>query len=105
MFPEELLMFALLIGLAILFGISTVLHGATRRFVRERLRYVDSVQGSKIPWIAGIAAALLAAPFAWMIPFVAAKGLAITAGFAVGMGVSAGARDIRNGTSPVVYGG
>jgi hypothetical protein len=97
-------MFSLLIGLAILFGISTVLHGATRRFVRERLRYVDAVQGGKIPWVAGIVAALVAAPFAWMIPFVAAKGLAITAGLAVGMGVSAGAKDIRNGLSPIVYG-
>lgn len=98
-------MIALVLGLAILFGISTVLHGATRRFVRERLRYVDAVQSGRIPWVAGIVAALVAAPFAWMIPFVAAKGLAITAGFAVGMGVSAGARDIRNGTSPIVYGG
>ncbi|MCU0647158.1 MAG: hypothetical protein MUF00_04145 [Gemmatimonadaceae bacterium] len=97
-------MFSLLIGLAILFGVSTLLHGATRRFVRDRLRYVDAVQSGKWPWIAGIGAALVAGPFAWLIPFVAAKGLAITAGLAVGMGVAAGARDIRNGTAPVVYG-
>jgi hypothetical protein len=97
-------MFSLLIGLAILFGISSLLHGATRRFVRDRLRYVDAVQGSKWPWIAGVGAAIVAGPVAWVIPFVAAKGLAITAGLAVGLGVAAGARDIRNGTSPVVYG-
>lgn len=98
-------MISFVLGLAILFGISAMLHGATRRFVRERLRYVDAVQTSKVPWLVGIAAAVVAAPLAVLIPFVAAKGLAITAGLAVGMGVSAGARDIRNGTSPVPYGG
>jgi hypothetical protein len=93
------------LALAVMFVIATLLHGSTRRFVRERLRYVDAVQGSRMPWVAGLAAALIAAPFAWLVPFVAAKGLALTAGLAVGMGVAAGARDIRQGTAPVPWSG
>ena len=73
------------------------------RFVRNRLRYVDTVQKSIAPWAAGGAAFLIGAVLAPFLPLVG-LGTALTAGLAVGSGVAAGARDIKQGTSPVVYG-
>jgi hypothetical protein len=80
-----------------------VLHGTTRRFVRNRLRYVDAVQKGLAPWAAGGAAFLIGAVLVPLLPVVGI-GTALTAGLAVGTGVAAGARDIKRGSSPVVYG-
>lgn len=68
-----------------------------RRFVRQRLRFVDAVQRRSAPWIAGAGAFAVGSLVALLIPFV---GLPAAAGFAlaVGLGVSAGARDIRRGS-------
>ncbi len=97
-----------LIGFLISFAIATaaavVLHGAARRFVRNRLRYVDAVQKGIAPWVAGGAAFLAGAVVVPFLPLVGI-GTALTAALAVGSGVAAGARDIRSGTSPIVYGG
>ena len=92
-----------LISVAIASILAIVLHGATRRFVRNRLRYVDSVQKGIAPWAAGGAAFLLGAV---LVPFLPLVGIytALTVGLAVGSGVAAGVRDIKQGTSPVVYG-
>jgi hypothetical protein len=94
---------SVLISFAIAIILAVVLHGTTRRFVRNRLRYVDSVQQSSASWVAGGAAFLLGAVLVPFLPLVG-LGTALTAGLAVGSGVAAGARDIRRGTSPVVYG-
>ncbi len=72
-------------------------HVASRRFVRERLRFVDAAQKRRAPWIAGAAACVIAAPFAWMLPFIGG-GTALLFGLGVGSGVAIGARDIRRGT-------
>lgn len=97
-----------MIGLILSFAVAAivyiVLHGSTRRFVRNRLRYVDVVQKGIAPWLAGGLAFGLGALLAPVLPLVGI-GTALTAGLAVGSGVAAGARDIRQGTSPVVYGG
>ncbi len=89
------------------FAIATILaivvHGTTRRFVRNRLRYVDAVQQGKAPWVAGGAAFLVGALVVPFLPLVG-LGTALTAAMAVGSGVAAGARDIKQGISPVVYG-
>ncbi len=92
-----------LISVAIAVILAIVLHGTTRRFVRNRLRYVDTVQKAIAPWAAGGAAFLIGAVLAPFLPLVG-LGTALTAGLAVGSGVVAGARDIKQGTSPVVYG-
>jgi hypothetical protein len=65
-----------------------------RRFVRNRLRYVDEVQQRRAAWIAGGAAALAAAPVVWLLP-VLGGGTALVFGVGVGFGVSHGARDIK----------
>ncbi len=76
-------------GAASIFG-----YIKARRFVRERLRYVDGVHSRGAPVIAGVVAALLAAPVVWLLPFVGG-GSALVFGLAVAGGVRAGARDHR----------
>ncbi len=95
-------MFTAIISFAVAMGIAIVLHGSTRRFVRGRLRYVDAVQKGIAPWAAGGAVFLVGALVAPVLPLVGI-GTALTAAFAVGSGVAAGVRDIRSGSSPVVY--
>ena len=97
-------MIAFLLSFAVASIVAIVLHGSTRRFVRNRLRYVDSVQKGIAPWLAGGLAFGVGALIAPFLPLVG-LGTALTAGLAVGSGVAAGARDIRTGTTPVVYGG
>ena len=83
--------------------IAIVLHSSTRRFVRNRLRYVDAVQRAIAPWAAGGAVFLVSLLLVPILPLVGI-GTAITAALAVGSGVAAGARDIRQGTTPIIYG-
>lgn len=66
----------------------------SRGFVRRRLRYVDLVQRSSAPMIAGVVAAAAAVPVVALLPLVG-TGTAILFGAGVGAGVAAGARDIR----------
>lgn len=65
-----------------------------RRFVRERLRFVEAAQRTAAPWIAGVGTALLAAPVVWLLPLVG-TGTALALGAGVGLGVAHGARDVR----------
>lgn len=85
--------------LAVLLSLALVFAGysASRRFVRERLRFVDAVQRTPAPWVAGIGATLLASVVTALLPLVG-LGTAIGFGIAVGSGVAAGARDVRRGT-------
>ena len=66
-----------------------------RRFVRDRLKFVDAAQTLKAPILAGLAAWAVAMPLTWIIPLVGA-GTAAAFGVSVGLGVRAGARDIRS---------
>lgn len=65
-----------------------------RRFVRDRLKYVDAAQTLKAPIIAGLAAWAIALPLTWFLPLVGA-GTAILFGVSVALGVRSGAKDIR----------
>ena len=66
----------------------------SRNFVRERLRFVDSVQKPSAPLIAGAVATLAATPLAFL-PFIGVPS-AVLFGLGIGAGVSAGARDARS---------
>jgi hypothetical protein len=78
---------------------ATVAAGAfgyltTRRFVRDRLKFVDAAQTLRAPIIAGLVAWAVAMPLVWLLPLVG-PGAALLFGVSVGMGVRAGAKDIR----------
>lgn len=66
----------------------------SRRFVRERLRFVDAAQSRRAVLIAGGATMLLLAPVAFLLPLVDA-GTVILVGLGVGAGVNAGRKDVR----------
>jgi hypothetical protein len=86
----DLLAFAATIA-ATAFGYTTA-----RRFVRERLKFVDAAQTWRAPLIAGLVAWAVAVPLAWVLPLVG-PGTAILFGASVAFGVRSGARDIREG--------
>ena len=65
-----------------------------RKFVRDRLKFVDVAQTLKAPLLAGLAAWAVAMPFTWFLPLVGA-GTAVLFGLSVAFGVRAGAKDIR----------
>lgn len=72
-------------------------YATARRFVRERLRFVDAAQRASTPFIAATGAWVLGALVAWILPFVGPLA-ALSFGVSVGLGVAAGARDIRRGS-------
>ncbi len=64
-----------------------------RRFVRDRLRFVDGVRRPGIPLLAGVAAAAIALPLT-IFPVVN-MGTAFLFGIGVGSGVAAGRRELK----------
>jgi sorbitol-specific phosphotransferase system component IIBC len=71
-------------------------YSGARRFVRDRLRYVDGAQKGTAPIVAGIVAFLIALPLSWLLPLVG-TGTAIAFAISVATGVASGARDIKSG--------
>lgn len=64
----------------------------SRSFVGRRLQYVDAVRRPWAPWLAGIAAGILAAPVAWVLPLIG-TGTAVLFGAAVGLGTAVGSKE------------
>ena len=87
--------------LAMLIALASVVVGysGARRFVRDRLRYVDGAQKPTAPIIAGIVAFLIALPISWLLPLVG-LGTAIAFAISVAVGVASGSRDIKSGNYP-----
>jgi hypothetical protein len=85
---------ASLITLAIAGGATLVGYWQARQFVQNKLRYVDAVHKAMVPVLVGVAAAVIATPVVWLVPFIGG-GTALLFGGGVAMGVAAGARDIR----------
>ena len=85
---------ASLITLAIAGGVTLVGYWQARQFVQNKLRYVDAVHKAMVPVLVGVAAAAVATPVVWLVPFIGG-GTALLFGGGVAMGVAAGARDIR----------
>ena len=86
-----------LLLIALTFAAVLAAYAGSRRFVRERLRFVDAVQRRSAPLVAGAGALAAAALLALLLPFVGI-GTAVSIGAAVAMGVAAGAKDIRRGS-------
>jgi hypothetical protein len=85
-----------LIGLAATGVAAVVGYMQSRRFVRDRLRFVDAVQKPATPIVAGVAATAVALPVVGLLPLVGV-GTALLFGAGVGTGVAHGARDVRTG--------
>lgn len=83
-----------LIGLAATTALTFVGYYQARAYVERRLQYVEAVHGMRAPLLAGLGAALIAAPVVAIVPVVGA-GTACLFGIGVGAGVAAGARNIR----------
>ena len=81
-------------GLAITLAATLLGYWQARQFTQNKLRYVDAVHRGGIVILAGLGAALIAAPVTWLLPLVGG-GTAILFGAGVGLGVSSGAREIR----------
>jgi hypothetical protein len=82
--------------IALIATVSATVFGyiRARSFVQRRLVFVDAIQMSGAPLIAGIGAAILATPIAWAIPLIG-SGTALLFGAGIGAGVAAGRRGIR----------
>ena len=78
------------------FVLATLAYNAVRRFVRQRLRFVDAAHRKLAPWIAGVGTAVVTAPVVALVPVVG-TGFALSLGLAVGLGVHAGSRDVQRG--------
>jgi hypothetical protein len=65
-----------------------------RRFVRERLKFVDAAQTWRAPLIAGLVSWAVATPVVWLVPLIGPP-TALLFAVAVALGTRAGARDIR----------
>lgn len=84
------------LSLVISLGAAWFGYGAARRFVRERLRYVDGALTGGAAIVAGVGAFVIAYPVAWLLPLVTG-GTALAFGLAVGLGARAGASDVKHG--------
>lgn len=67
-----------------------------RRFVRERLRFVDAVRRPVAPLFVAAVGTLAAAPVVWIVPVIGG-GTALLFGAGVGLAVRHGARDLQQG--------
>jgi len=81
-----------LIGTAAAIGAGIAGYVASKDFTKRRLRFVDAVHKAPVPLIAGIGAALVAAPVVWLLPIVGA-GTAILLGAGVGLGVRSASKE------------
>ena len=71
-------------------------YGTARKFVRERLRYVEGALTSGAAIVAAVGATLIAWPLVTLLPIVS-TGTAIAFGLSVGLGTRAGATDVKRG--------
>jgi hypothetical protein len=84
-----------ILGFVVSAVVAVVAYAQSRNFVTRRLRYVDAVQSSLAPFVAGACAAVIALPIVAFLPLVG-FGTALTLGLAVGAGVATGARQVRH---------
>ena len=89
-----------MVELILAIGVAGFGYVKSRKFVRERLRFVDAVHKPAAPVIAGVGTALaigavVSLPF---VPFGAA--MAVITGVGIGAGVSRGAKDSKRLPAP-----
>ncbi len=72
----------------------------TRKFVRERLRFVDAVHRPAAPVVVGVATGLAAGFAVFVLPIVGGVTIPILAGLGIGVGVRHGAKDSKKLPAP-----
>lgn len=70
-----------------------------RKFVANRLQFVDAAHGPAAPVIAGVVAGVVAMPIVAILPLVGPF-TAVLFGLSVGFGVASGSRDVRKRLGP-----
>jgi len=92
--------------IAFLIASASAVAGYTiaKRFVRDRLRFVDGAHKATTPVIAGIGAYLLAMVAVWILPIVGI-GTAIAFALSVAFGTAAGSREVKSGNLPYLGSG
>jgi hypothetical protein len=88
-------LFWTLVSIAISLAVTTAGFAVARRYVRDRLKFVDTIHTMKAPILAGLVGWAVFMPLT-MLPLIGV-GTAIVFGLAVGLGVRAGAKDIKIG--------
>jgi hypothetical protein len=92
-----------IIVLGVTFAASWLSYGTARRFVRERLRYVEGALTPGAAIAAGFIAAVVMVPIVGVlhiIPLIGSLvggGTALAVGIGVGMGARSGAQDVKRG--------
>lgn len=94
-------MLEFMIGVAASTAVAIFAYARSRRFVTERLRYVDAVYHPVAPVVAAVGAALVAMPVVALLPIVGG-GTALAFGISVGLGVAAGRGESRRSLPPAV---
>lgn len=74
-------------------------YSAAKKFVRDRLRFVDGAHKPTTPIIAGIGAFLIAWVMVGLLPIVG-FGTALTFALSVAFGAAAGSREVKSGNLP-----
>lgn len=87
-----------MLWLIVALGTSWFGYSAARRFVRDRLRYVDAAQKPGAAIAAAVVGAIALSPAVLLLPgFLATSLTAVGFGLGVGLGARAGAVDIKRG--------
>ena len=68
-----------------------------RSFVQRRLRFVDGIYSPAAPWLAGLAAAVIAWPIA-LLPFITTVTTTIF-GVGAGLGTASAVKTLRRGST------
>ena len=81
-----------LIGLAAAVGSGVAGYVTSKDFTAKKLRFVDAAHRPGAPLIAGVVAAVIAAPVVWILPLVGG-GTALLLGAGVALGVKSAQRN------------
>ena len=79
-------------------------YSAAKKFVRDRLRFVEGAHKPATPFIAGIGAYLVAMIAVGLLPIVGI-GTAIAFALSVALGTAAGSREVKSGNLPYIGSG
>jgi hypothetical protein len=86
-----------IIGMAAAGAAAVAGHVKSKSFVARRLRFTSFVENPALGVLAGVGAAIVAAPIVAIVPFVG-MGTALAFGVGVGTGVAMGANRARSGS-------